>query len=61
LKDAVPDKTGAPYPAIIFSHRWLKGSGWMMDVNASLPSNGFVVVSPTHNDTEPQSRNYSDT
>lgn len=60
LKDAPPDKTGAPYPLIIYSHGWQSSSGELMNVKAQLASQGYVVVAPSHHDTDPRIHEFVD-
>lgn len=47
-KDAAPDRSGAPYPVVVFSH----GSGSVKEghkyLYEYLVSHGFVVVAPDH-------------
>ncbi len=47
-KDATPDRSGAPYPVVVFSH----GSGSVKEghkyLYEFLVSHGFVVVAPDH-------------
>ena len=57
LKDSPPDKTGAPYPLIVYSHGWMSSFGELMDVNVQLASQGYIVVAPTHHDTNPPRTN----
>ncbi len=60
LRDAPPDKTGAPYPLIIYSHEWVSSSGELMNVKAQLASYGYVVVAPSHHDTTPSTHEFVD-
>ncbi len=53
LREAPPDKTGAPYPLVIYSHAWRNSSGELMDTTALLASQGYVVIAPSHHDTTP--------
>ena len=53
LRDALPDRSGAPYPLIIFSHGWLETSSQLSQVMEHLASQGYVVAAPTHHDTTP--------
>ncbi len=60
LRDAPPDKIGAPYPLIIYSHGWLSSSGELMDTKVLLASQGYVVVAPSHHDTTPFAHEFVD-
>ncbi len=60
LNDAPPDKTGAPYPLIIYSHGWRSFSGELMNAKAQLASQGYVVVAPSHHDTNPPAHEFVD-
>ena len=54
--DASPDFSGAPYPIVLYSHRYL--AGWygspteFREVLEPLVSQGFVVVNLSHPDTD---------
>ena len=50
---AVPDKSAAPYPLIIYSHGWNTGPTDFSQVVEHLASHGYVVAAPQHHDTRP--------
>ncbi len=53
MRNASPDRSGAPYPLIIYSHGWTGMSGELGGVMEQLASKGYVVAAPHHHDTEP--------
>ena len=53
LRDAPPDRSGAPYPLILYSHSWLGSSAQFNKAVEQLASYGFVVAAPQHHDTDP--------
>jgi len=53
LKDAPPDRSGAPYPLIVYSHGWLGVPGEWPKAIEHLASHGYVVAAPQHHDTQP--------
>lgn len=53
LKDGPPDRSGAPYPLIVYSHGWTSASLEWAATKAHLASYGYVVASPQHHDTDP--------
>ena len=50
LKDVPPDRTGAPYPLIIYSHGWMGSPTDMASLMGHLASYGYVVAGPSHHD-----------
>jgi len=60
LKDAPPDRSGAPYPLIIYSHNSQGSSAEFIDTKALLVSHGYVIVAPSHHDTKPMSHEFVD-
>lgn len=52
-RDAPPDKSGAPYPLIIYSPGWSGGPIRLSEVIEPLVSHGYVVAGIDHNDTSP--------
>jgi predicted dienelactone hydrolase len=53
LKDAPPDRSGAPYPLIVYSHGWTRTPAELSDTLEHLASQGYVVAAPQHYDTQP--------
>jgi predicted dienelactone hydrolase len=53
LRDAPPDKSGAPYPLIVYSHGWTGSPTQLMGTMEHLTSHGYVVAAPQHHDTQP--------
>ena len=53
LKDSPPDRSGAPYPLIVFSHGYLSKSAELSKTKEHLVSHGYVVAAPQHHDTAP--------
>lgn len=53
LKDGPPDRSGAPYPLIVFSHGWQGAPAQMSDTIEHLVSHGYIVAGPQHHDTQP--------
>ncbi|MBN1201342.1 MAG: prolyl oligopeptidase family serine peptidase [Anaerolineae bacterium] len=51
--DATPDKSGAPYPLILYSHYMGGNASNTLGAGPHLASYGFVVVSADHNDNPP--------
>jgi dienelactone hydrolase len=47
IGDALPDRTGAPYPLVVFAHGFNSRPEAAADQIADLASRGFVVASPT--------------
>ncbi len=52
-KDAPPDRSGAPYPLIVYSHEWAGDPSELSDTLEHLASHGYVVAGPQHHDTWP--------
>jgi predicted dienelactone hydrolase len=52
-KDAPPDRSGAPYPLIVFSHGWTDTNAEFPRTMEHLASHGYVVAAPQHHDTQP--------
>jgi predicted dienelactone hydrolase len=50
--NAPPDRSGAPYPLIVFSHDY-RSFGELADTLEHLASQGYVVAAPWHHDTQP--------
>ena len=53
LKDVPSDRSGAPYPLIIYSHEWATSSRDIEGVMVHLASYGYVVAAPQHHDARP--------
>jgi predicted dienelactone hydrolase len=53
LRDAPPDRSGAPYPLILFSHDYIGASAELGETMEHLASHGYVVAAPGHHDTQP--------
>ncbi len=60
LKDAPPDRSGAPYPLIIYSPGFGQSYYESLAPLELLVSNGYVVASIQHHDADPYSREYVD-
>lgn len=52
-RDAPPDKSGAPYPLIIYSPYWTGTPARFFEVIEHLVSRGYVVAGTQHHDTQP--------
>jgi predicted dienelactone hydrolase len=51
--DAEPDRTGAPYPLVLYSHG-TSGFPWSATyLSTHLASHGFVVIAPAHHGSSP--------
>ena len=60
LKSGPPDRSGAPYPLIIFSHGWTGTSSDFGKTKTLLASHGYVIAAPQHHDNEPYSHVFVD-
>ncbi len=49
--DAAPDRAGAPYPLVLFSHGMGGCAAQHVFINEDLASHGYVVVAPDHRDS----------
>ena len=49
--DAPPDRAGAPYPLVLFSHGMGGCAAQHVFINENLASHGYVVVAPDHRES----------
>ncbi len=52
-RDASPDRTGGPYPLIVFSHGFRNFAAGFAQTMENIASKGYVVVAIEHRDAEP--------
>lgn len=51
FQDAPPDRAGAPYPLVLFSHGMGGCAAQHVFINEHLASHGYVVVAPDHRES----------
>lgn len=52
-RDATPDRSGGPYPLIVFSHGFRNFAAGFAQTMENLASKGYVVIAIEHRDAEP--------